>query len=179
MLKNRTSKKARPMFKNGWGVVIILLVVLACVIFLPKKGEGPIIAGKTVTMDTVIFHDTIFVERGPGQIQVIKKIIHDTVAGIAAAGTVSADTVKCYSLDEQYPGGAYIKAEICSREFPELRPMDLQGNIAYLPPAESLKIETRVDTVPRIIYKPPIVPTWQAVTLGIAAGVLAGMLVKK
>ena len=165
------------MFKNGWTVVVVLLVVLACVFFWPKKGDGPIIPGKIVTVDSVIIHDTVVVEKRVDQFRVTTRVIHDTVPG--AGGKDTTRVKNCYSFDEIFKSGAYVSAEMCSRTFPALRPADLTGKITYLPPPESLKIETRIDTVPRIVYRPPVIPTWQAVTLGIAAGVLAGILVKK
>jgi len=160
------------MNKAGW---ILALVLAAFCVFLYLRKPGPsssVIPGVTVRTDSVIVHDTIKTEI---MVPVIKKIIiHDTLQP-----TINVDSTVSYSIDQHYPRNAYVRAEMLSKEFPAERPKDFKGLITYVPPIDSIRIETRTDTTPKIIFKPPVIPTWQAVTLGLAAGVLATLVVKK
>jgi hypothetical protein len=172
--------------KTGW---ILALILAATCVFLIAKNHNPhppVIPGVTVRVDTVIVHDTIETVKTVTDFVVKRKPLPPAAieiakidSGLPPPQSTAVDSTTCYSYSQEYANGAYAQAEMCSRYFPTVRPWDLSGTIKYCPGIDTMKTFWRVDTVPRIMYKPPIIPTWQAVTLGIAAGVLAGILVKK
>lgn len=176
------------MLKNGWVWFAVLLVV--GFIAWPHHGtQDPVIPGVTVRIDTVKVHDTITTNKKASDFTVkLKPVPPAPQIAIEALKTDSAaapskDTVKdsatCYSFSQDYANGAHAMAEMCSRFFPKVKPWDVSGVIKYRPGNDTMRIETRVDSVPKIIYKKPIIPTWQAVTLGVAAGVLATIMAVK
>jgi hypothetical protein len=130
-----------------------------------------IIQGQTTIRDTVLIHDTLTNTITRDKIRVERKI--DTVR---IGDTVAIDSNKiCYSAEKTYERGAYVRASVCSKFFELITPEDLEMNIRYVPPFDSIKIITRIDTTPPVfIYKKPIIPTWQAVTLGIVGGIVIG-----
>ena len=171
------------MNKAGWIVALVLFIV--CV-HLYTKQQGPatpkVVTGVTVRIDTVIKHDTIqTTKRGSDfAVRVIPAppIAVDTIKK-DSVGNLRKDSMVCYSDSQTYASGASVHAEMCSRFFPKIKPLDLTGSITFHPGNDSMKIFSRVDTIPKIIYKPPIIPTWQAVTLGVVGGVLFGWLALK
>jgi hypothetical protein len=164
------------MFKSGWIWFIALLV--GVIIFWPKTAPAPaVITGKTVVRDTLVVHDTVRVAKSKSEIGVSRIVVHDTIQ--THADPTKTDSATSYSVEQHFERGAYVRASLSSKEFQVDPPADLKGFITYLPPIDSIKIISRTDTIPKFVFKPPAIPTWQAVTLGIAAGVLAGLLVKK
>lgn len=77
------------------------------------------------------------------------------------------DTESCYSFAEAMSDGAAITAEICSRTFTATPPLDLRGNIAYVPPPDTQRTIRITDTVK--LYKPHL---WRDIKIfGFAIGV--------
>jgi hypothetical protein len=122
--------------------------------------------------DTVIVHDTIRAVKLRPEIRADTIILVDTVY----AG--NPDTAMAYSIEQSFERGAYVKASLSSRSFAPVPPADLKGIITYLPPIDSIHVINRTDTVPKIIYKAPVLPTWQTAVLGIAAGVVGGIWIR-
>jgi hypothetical protein len=177
------------MNKAGWIVALILFV--ACVhLYTRQQAQRPqVTPGVVIQKDTVIVHDTLRSIISGNDIA-IRKVPAPVVAQTAAdtpridsAGAPSNDTAQdsavCYSFSQAYASGAFVQAEMCSRFFPPVRPLDLAGTIDFRPGNDTVKSFWRVDTIPKIEYKRPVIPTWQAVTLGLVGGVLVGWLALK
>jgi hypothetical protein len=157
------------------GVVMTLVVGGIIMSSCPSKSTEviPVIPGNVsvLIIDTVIIHDTARVEFERD----------DIIVGIrpplSAVDTMPGDTAQavCYKIEKAYESGAAIEAGLCSKQFTKEKPIDLTGYINYKPGNDTLSHFLRVDSVPKIIYKKPIIPTYQAIILGITAGALAAL----
>jgi hypothetical protein len=173
------------MSKTGW-IVALILAIICVFLYLHRPAPPPsVIPGVTMRVDTVIIHDTIYTIKHRGDITVrlapVKTAANAPKIDSTAppSETIAIDTPVCYSFSEEYKNGAYVQAEMCSRFFPENRPEDLEGAITYHPGNDTMKLFSRVDTVPKIIFKPPKIPTWQAITIGAVLGLAGGYLIAK
>jgi hypothetical protein len=175
------------MNKAGWIVALILFI--ACVHLYTKQqgSKAPVTQGVTVQIDTVRVHDTTrTIIHGSDftvhRVAVIKTAVDTSKIDSSAVppkDNTAADSAVCYNFSQTYASGAYVQAEMCSRFFPQNRPGDLAGNIIYRPGNDTMKLFSRVDTIPKVVFKPPTIPTWQAVILGVAAGVIGVWMVKR
>jgi hypothetical protein len=140
------------------GLLISLgFLILFCVpAFFFGKNEGykkgyaacqTIKQGIPIKTDSVIIHDTIkivkiqkeiAVESYPETCYVAKDITRDPIAHV--------DSGHCYVLEE-IQRGATLKAEICSRSFPAIKPLDLHGLLTYIPGPDTIHNIYRIDTV--------------------------------
>lgn len=94
-----------------------------------------IIPGQIVVLDTVIVHDTI-VRWYPSK-KIVKTVEVDS----------STDReYNCYTV-EDHPQGVYVKATICSKEFPEQKPEDVYSVITIQKPNDTVHTLLRIDTV--------------------------------
>lgn len=165
------------MNKLGWIISFFLVVAICIRVYKDKLEDTAVINGVSVQVDTVIVHDTIRTMIAGKDIIVRKTVIATVDTQLTdSAGT---DTAICYSFSQTYASGAYVQSEMCSRFFPQNRPEDLAGNIIYRPGNDTMKLFSRIDTIPKIVFKPPVIPTWKAVTLGLAGGILVGWLTIK
>ena len=86
----------------------------------------------------VIRHDTLRVEKTRTEFIVKPEPVIDYDDSADTIREIS-DTAYCYSFAEAMSDGASITAEICSRTFTATPPLDLRGNIAYVPPPDTQK----------------------------------------
>lgn len=151
-------------------------LVLVALLFICNNRKPQVLEVKT-RIDTVsvriVVHDTVTVEKIRNQI-VVKSVpvvqyerIRDTLKEIN-------DTENCYSVNETMKDGAYIKAEICSRVFPKIKPLDLSGKIEYLPAPDTVRTIKIVDSV--IMKKPQLWKDIKLCGISLGIGITAGAI---
>jgi hypothetical protein len=173
------------MNSKPWQIISVILILVCVYLYWRDVSKPPITQGETVvTVDTVRMHDTIRVVKRAADFMVTREV--SPVAAVNAttidsAGTpvkdTAGDTAACYTFAQEYQDGAYAVAQMCSRYFPAERPADLYGSISYKPGDRVIRTTTRIDTIPKITYKPPVIRTWQAVLIGVAAGAVGTALI--
>jgi len=177
------------MNKTGWIVAFFLFIAYVHLYTRQQGQHPPVTTGGPVQVDTIIVHDTLRAVI-PGKAIAVQKVPVPATAQTAtdtpridSAAAPSKDTAQdsivCYSFSQAYASGVFVQAEMCSRFFPPVRPLDLVGTIDFRPGNDTVKTVWRVDTIPKIAYKRPFIPTWQAITLGVVGGVLVGWLALK
>jgi hypothetical protein len=166
--------------KNTLIISNIILLIL-CIFFYKRwtvqELSPPVIGGQTFILDTIIIRDTI-IDTLPKFI--IKKvpisdglnISKDSFRELPPIILEASDSAVRYEMSREYPNGAKVEAVMSSRYFPDPPPIDLKKYLSFFPGNDSIKIIHRIDSVPKFIYKKPIIPTWQAVTLGVLGGVI-------
>jgi hypothetical protein len=158
---------------KGLGIVCAFCIVFGLVVgYLVTnhfKKCPEIKVGKETTTVNVIVHDTIITTKTVKQF-VVTRVIDTVMIG----DSIVQDSANCYSFDENENDGSYIKAEMCSKELPAVKPLDLRGNIIYKPRSDSIKVISRIDTVGHFI---PFYQSWQTYAVAVGAAVLGGYLV--
>jgi hypothetical protein len=166
------------MYKFRWYVAGILAAVIIALFFFGRFNTPAVTAGVTVRIDSVIVRDTVRIIKRDTAIRVSQRVIRDTVSVNDSTLQISTDMASCYSIEQDFPGVAHINVGMCSKTFALTPPPDLRSDITFTPVPDTLKTELRVDSVPQIVYKPPKIPTWAAITCGILAGALTVALIK-
>lgn len=156
------------MNKNIFTTLLIAVAVIGALIggyLVSKFKKCPEIkVGTETTLVSVTVHDTT----------------HDTLRLFKTRkDTVYLDSSKtikgvqnCFSFDKKEEDGAYIKAEVCSKDFPADKPADLRGTIDYQAAPDSNKIIHRVDTV-TIDKTTPFYKSWPTYAVALLS-ILAG-----
>jgi hypothetical protein len=134
--------------KNNW-LIVLIAIILTVVSFRIGHRFGkasvkcPTIQQGITVIDTVYVHDTtvIKVDHFKNRDIPIEVLVRDT---ITKEIIIQRDTLHCISMDTLI-GGAFLSAEICSRFFPVVPPLDLIGTFQYRPKPDTLRV--RIDTV--------------------------------
>ena len=151
-------------------VVVALLGALVGGYLVSKFKKCPQIkVGTETTLVNIVVHDTVRTVKTVKDFVVTKDTIY------LDSGKTVKDTQNCYSFSEKEKDGAFIKADICSKEFPPVKPADLRGSIAYQGRPDTNRIITRVDTVSRTIST-PFYKSWQTYVVALVA-ILAGAFI--
>jgi hypothetical protein len=157
-------------------ITIIFALFLLVYTEIKRAHTTPVVipGATTIRIDTVVVRDTIVTVFTRKEIAVTKEIIMDTIDN-----SPHNDTAVGYGISEDYPNGVHIGARLYSRHFSEIPPVDLRGIIDYRPGNDTFKTVFRTDSVVKNVYKPPIIPTWEAVIIGLTAGTIVTLILKK
>jgi hypothetical protein len=153
------------------GISAILGVSLAwfLLVFLCQDKPPAVIPGTPVAVvDTVIIHDTV-------RVSIPRDKIVVRVVPAAETDTTLAEEAVCYGVENALESGGVIGAEVCSRVFPKEKPEDIKFNLFYKPGNDTIRSFLRIDTIPKIIYKKPVISPWTALIVGVAAGSIAAV----
>jgi hypothetical protein len=103
--------------------------------------------------DTIITHDTVKTPVYRSEIRYTRDTVHDTIEGKPVTYGEN-----CYLIEDEKQG---VTAEICSKEFPSYKPLDLHGSIVVARSPDTQRTIRYVDTV-RI----PPARKWFAISVG-------------
>ena len=105
-----------------------------------------------------------------------KIVLKNRIDTVRVKDSIKVDTNSCYSFDKTYPDRTYIKATLCSSEFPKTKPNDLIGEIFYKAKPDSIikikLVDTLIKTSNIPFYKQPI--WWVGLVLGGVGGYFVG-----
>ncbi len=183
------------------------IAIMICLVgaFIIGRGVRPqsddrVVQGKSWTRDTVFVHDTLRDTIGPAEFRVTKKpapvpAFIQPIPGLVALGTdtqptgpaapdttvrTPADSDVCYSFEKENDRGMHAYVEMCSKYLPPIRPLDLHGVVDVFCGSDTVSVPARVDTVfKRMDANPSPIKGWHLGIAGIAAGILAGVLISK
>jgi hypothetical protein len=150
------------------GILTFLLFLALCA--QPTLQQKP--QTHTVTIkDTVILRDTI--TRPVKTTVVIHKRVHDTlIVQDTTDGESIIEPVACYHAEQKFDDSAFVSVDMCSKEFPLVKPVDLTTNFKYLPAPEKRHYELRVDS----IFVQPVVNKWKEVKTAVKWGSIGAVV---
>jgi hypothetical protein len=166
-------QRSTGLLKSGWFWFAVTLLIF----ILSIGGRKPtldVIPGALTVRDSVVVHHTDTVKI-PGK----SIVVFRTPIKTDSIKADVVDTQVCYSTSKAFERGAAVTIDMCSKFLPAQKPADLSAKIIYIPPIESIRIERRTDSIPKIIYKPPVIATWKAILVGVGVGALGALILKK
>lgn len=156
------------MKSDNWSLLFIILILVGMGLFfgyiMGKRSCPEIITDTETTSIVITEHDTLRCTIPQVEIRYDSIFIRE--------GT--GDTTTCYAFEKDYEDGAHIGVGICSDSLPP-KPADLQANIDYQAPPDTMIETTRIDTVVKEISK-PLHKNWKAYAWGIVVGAVAYLL---
>lgn len=133
----------------GWCLLILLVGFIMG--FKCNTPDKPVVTNTTIIkVDSVIIHDTMPVYKPI--IKYKEKIVIQYKKDTSNTLISMDDTSRCYTVEGTSERGTYVQTEVCSKEFPNILPIDITSNMIIRESPDTIKTLTIQDT---IVYKTP------------------------